>query len=316
MRRRFYVAAGILAVFAVGACSHSSGGGSASANGGAGDAVRVPAAPAGGIAGAPASHGTVFDGSQSSSVSKASVKLPIDGSYKIRTAQMTVAVKGAKNVATKANEAESIVEQVGGEVDADDRTSGPDASASLRLLVPPEELTDTLKQLSTKLGHERSRELSTTDVTQKVADVNSRVASARESIARLRVLFANAKKVADVIAIESELNTREAELESLEAQQRALERETSMATINLSLVTAPKHPTPPPKKHEEHLGGFLGGLERGWDGFTAAASWVATAVGTLLPFLVLLLLLGIGARMLRPRLPRRHPTTPAPTPSE
>jgi hypothetical protein len=88
-----------------------------------------------------------------------------------------------------------------------------------------------------------------------------------------------------------------------------------MATITLSLVTAAKHVAPPTQPMQKRAG-FLGGLERGWDAFANAAGWVATAVGTLLPFLVLLLVVAAGARLLWPRLPHRHAPTPTPTPSE
>jgi hypothetical protein len=244
--------------------------------------------------------------------------VPLVDGFKIRIARMTVAIKGASNVAAKANEAATVAEEAGGEVDQDDRTSGPHATASMLLRVPPDALTDTLTQLS-RLGAEKSRSLSTTDVTQKVADVASRVQSARESIARLRVLFHHAVKIGDIIQIESELNTREANLESLQAQQRALSAETSMATITLTLVTAVKPPPAPPKpkpKKHHHDNAFIAGLKKGWDGFSGAAAWVAEAVGTLLPFLVLLLALGIGWRWGWPRL--RHGSTgrPSPAPSD
>lgn len=274
----------------------ANGHGSAGSVGAGGKAAAGPAAaPAADAQGAPGG-----------------VKAPIeDGSAKIRVAQMTVDVKRG-GVAGAADRAESTALGVGGEVDADDRTSGRDATASLQLRVPPEALTTVLGQLS-RLGHEASRQLSTTDVTEKVADVDSRVASAGQSIVRLRTLYANAAKVGDIIAIESELNQREADLESLQAQQRALARQTSMATITLTLRTAVKAVVPKPKPKQHHRSGFLGGLERGWDGFVAAASWVAIAVGTVLPFLVLLALLGAVGRLVWRRRP--HPA-PAPAPSE
>jgi hypothetical protein len=320
MRRRAYVAMGIMAVLAVGACSHDSSGGKSAL--GAAAEHRQDAAGAA-LAPRPAldqtARGTSLMGTASGarpvngSASHSSVTLPLDdGTFKIRTAEMTVAIKGWRNIAAKADAAIGIAERVGGEVDADDRTSGRYATATLRLRIPPEALQDTLSALG-KLGIEKTRQLSTTDVTERVADVNSRAASARESIARLRALYASAKKVTDVIAIESELGRREADLESLEAQQRSLSRQTSMAAITLGLVTAAK-PVAKPDKPEKKHGGFLGGLERGWDGFTAAAVWIAAAVGTILPFLLLGLVLAFAVRVLWPRLP--HRPTPAPAPSE
>lgn len=334
MRKRWYVAGGIVTVLVVGACSHSSNGGKANAAGGIGlmpagvhgADVPVPSKPA--YSGLDRLSGRVSDRGAASAPQRAPVanggqvatqtsnSLPlVNGGYKIEIARMTVAVKGASNVATQANKATTIAEQFGGEVDRDDRTSGPHASASMLLRVPPDSLDDTLSELS-KLGFPKYRSLSVTDVTQRVADVRSRVKSAEESIARLRVLFRHATKIGAIIEIESELNSREADLESLQAQQRALARETSMASITLALVTAEKKiaPVKPPKKHHDNA--FVAGLKHGWDGFTDAAAWIAKAVGTVLPFIVLIFVLGVGLRVAWPRLRRGQGPTPAPTPSE
>ncbi|HJQ44193.1 MAG TPA: DUF4349 domain-containing protein [Jatrophihabitantaceae bacterium] len=312
MRGRVYVAAaGALAVLAVGACSHdsasksavglsvagASGGGSSTGYGsvaGAGS-VRAPAAaPVEGQAG----H---------LSADAKSTELA-DTSAKIRIAYLRVAIKGAANVAVQADAADAIAEQAGGDVDGDDRTSGRHATASLVLRVPPAALQATLHKLS-KLGRELGRQLSTTDVTQQVADVHARLVSANAALDRLRALYKNAHKVSDLIAIENELSARESDRESMLARQRALTHQTEKATINLTLVTASNHAVvhKPAKKR----GGFLGGLQRGWDGFVAAAIWVASALGTLLPFVALVALLIVAARRWGWGAVRRRPT-PAP----
>jgi hypothetical protein len=224
---------------------------------------------------------------------------------------MTVSIKHGESVASKADQAEAIASGVGGEVDTDDRTTGKYPSATLLLRVPPEDLGTVLHDLS-GLGVEKSRHLSTRDVTSQVADVTSRVASARAAITRLRVLYEHAVKVSDVITIESELSNRESDLESLQAQQRALDAETSTATITLSLVSAPpiKHKIAPVRRH--HRSGFVGGLLNGWDAFARGAAWIATAVGAVLPFAVLLAIIAVLIRALWPRL--RSPREPAVTP--
>lgn len=327
MRGRWYVAGGVLTVLVVGACSNSFGGGGAHtaelgrAAPGSGAALGPDAAAGSAAASNPGVRAGVVDaaGGQPSGGVRGQLlvkSIPlVDGGYKIQIARMTVAVKGAKNVSPEADQAEAIAMQAGGEVDSDDRTSGPQASATLLLRVPPDTLTDTLTQLS-GLGKEQMRTLSTSDVTQQVADVNSRVRSAQDSIARLRVLFDHATKIGDIIQLESELSSREADLESLQAQQRALARQTSMASITLSLVTAVKPPPAPPKPApKQHENAFVTGLERGWHGFSAAAAWIAQAVATLLPFVVLLVVLGFALRLAWPRLPHR-PRPPTPAPSE
>jgi hypothetical protein len=212
--------------------------------------------------------------------------LIVDTRDLIRIADMSVAVKNPTAVAAAANRAEELVTGYGGEVFSDDRTSGKDASAVLQLKVPPADLTSTLTKLSA-LGIERSRSLSSQDVTTVVADVSARLQSAQDSIARLRTLYGRATRVSDVIAIENELATREADLESLEAQQRSLVSETAFATVNLTLETAKAHAA---KKKSHRQTAFVRGLHRGWHHFSAAASWLLSAIATVLPFAVLVAL--------------------------
>jgi hypothetical protein len=320
MRRRAHVAAaGVLTLLAVSACSHDSGSKSGSAHGGQ---VAVPAQAGSRVYGSTAGLGASGAGTAAlrpqqlsaadrvQANSALAIKLANTGA-RIRVAYLKVAIKGAANVAAKADEADVLAADVGGEVESDDRTSGRQASAMLQLRVPPEVLQSTLHKLS-RLGHELARQLSTTDVTQQVADVNSRIVSARDSIQRLRLLYANAQKVRDVIQIENELSSREANLESLQARQRALARQTSLATINLTLVTAAKKAAAVHKPAKKR-GGFVGGITRGWNGFVAAAVWVASAIGTVLPFAALALLLAVALR--RWGWPRHRPA-PVSTGSE
>jgi hypothetical protein len=154
------------------------------------------------------------------------------------------------------------------------------------------------------------RTSSTKDVTSQVADVSSRVLSARKSLIRLRALYTEATKVGQVIEIESEIATREADLESLEAQQRALSSQTATATIDLSLVAA-KHVPPPAKPHPSR-GGFVGGLTHGWDAFVTTMTALVTALGAVLPFLLLVILAGaIGWRWRHRMFRRPRPSEPS-----
>lgn len=306
------VVALLVAVGALAGCTQSSGG-AGSGNGGdmvhGGAAAPSAAAGAGMVAG-PQLRGTASGHGDVAVVGK------LTPAAEIRTAQLTVAVKGWQHVAQQADAADAIAARAGGEVSADDRSSGRHATATVVLRVPPAVMQPTLTALS-RLGTEKSRQSSAVDVTQQVADVSSRVVSAQQAIARLRLLYRQANKVRDVIRIESELSSREADLESLQARQRALASRTALATITLRLFTAAVIAPKKPPAH--HLHGFVGGLERGWHGFTAAVAWLAVAVGTLLPFLLTLLVLGVVAWQLRRRLRRgaaAPPATPRATASE
>ena len=296
-RTALLVAGGLVALTALGACTSGESGGAGSAGGG-GEQAGPPAAarPAAGAhapAAQPAGGGDVA----------VTTGLHI-ATAKIQIAHMTVAVRHKNQVAVRADAANDIATRAGGEVDADDRSAGRHPTATLVLKVPPAALTRVLSELS-GLGHETSRTLSTRDVTSKVADVNSRVLSAQKAIDRLRKLYTQAVKVRNVIAIEQELSSREADLESLEAQQRALAGETSYATITLTLVVARKHVTAPPAKHTH---GFVGGVLAGWHAFVRGAGWLATALGAVLPFAALLLVLALIARTLRRRSTRHVPS--------
>jgi hypothetical protein len=316
----------IALVTVIGACTSSGGGTASVGTGGRAQAKNDALAPvhgavAAGAASAPASGSAGGGGGGAVAPSTSTADTGYGGTFtsvqlggaKIRIVQMTVQVKRGASVADQANAAEAIVMGAGGEVDADDRSSGRYAQATMVLKVPPEQLTAVLSQLS-KLGIEKGRRESTQDVTARVADVRSRVDSAQQEIARLRVLYGHASKISDVIRIESELAQREGNLESLQAQQRALAAETTTATVTLTLTSPPPitKKVEKPVKHTHHDSGFLAGLKGGWHAFTGGLSVLATVIGAVLPFAILLILLALLARLLWPRFGPRLRRTPAP----
>ena len=306
--RRIVVATGavVLAMVLLAGCSQSphkatSGAGrvadsalSKAASGGGYNAA-VPAA-SGGQAPAPADPA-------------AKVTAPVTSAVLIQTADIVVEIARGPDVAARANRAGQLAVAAGGSVFADERTSGERPTASLTLKVPDPALPRVLNDLSA-LGKELSRQSSSRDVTGEVADVNSRVKSAQASIDQWRALLSQATKLGDIIALESQLSEREADLEALQAQQRALSAQTAMATITLTLST-PSAATVAHKKHQDK-GGFVGGLQRGWRAFTHGAGAVAAGVGAALPFLVLALLIGGAALLLRRRLRGARPPGIAP----
>lgn len=294
MRRIAAVAGLITVAVLVSACSGSSSSGK-SAVGSAPAQLGAPArAPGAAPADAKPTTGTLGGAS-------------LAATAVIRTASMHVEIARWADVPRQADAAGQIAVAAGGSVFADDRTAGEHGSAQLTLKVPPDSLTVVLSRLSA-LGKELTRQSSSQDVTSQVADVNSRVRSAQDSLDRLRALYTRATKIADVIAIESEIAQREGDLESLEAQQRTLDAQTSMATVQLYLSAGRAVVT---TQHHDRRG-FFAGLSGGWRAFTSAAISVATGLGAALPFLVLLALIGTAAWRLRPRRVRHIQTPPAP----
>lgn len=200
----------------------------------------------------------------------------------IRTAELQVRVD---DVRAAADEAARLARAAGGGVEAEDRTgSGSDGSATVQLRVPPKEFDATLTSLAA-LGDERSRRLSSEDVTDQVVDLEARLATQRASVERVRALLAEADALGEVVVIESELTKRTADLEALEARLAALSARVDLSTIVLRLDSEGG-----PVVGE--VLGFGDGLRAGWAALTATARVAAVTAGALLPFLPLLLIAG------------------------
>ncbi len=160
----------------------------------------------------------------------------------------------------------------------------------ISLRVPVAEYEQVMSSLG-ELGLPTNLVEKASDVTAQVVDLDSRIKTMKQGVERVRALMADATKVSEVIAIESELSSREADLEALLAQQAALSDQVALSTVTVTVkaitdkpVVAPVVAVPPPAVRT----GFLGGLDKGWAAAKAFAVWVAAVAGTLLPWLPLI----------------------------
>jgi hypothetical protein len=178
---------------------------------------------------------------------------------------------------------------------ADERTTtdekGRTAYARLVLRVPAEDFAAVMDQLA-GLGRLVDSSRKSEDVTTEVIDVDQRVEVQRAGLQRTVALLDRANTLADILKIEDEITRRRADLDSLVGQQRYLRSQTSLSTITVTVDRTLPAPV-------AHTGGFVGGLRSGWDGLTAFLGWVVTAVGTLLPFTLLLVVLAPLAWVVR-----------------
>lgn len=236
----------------------------------------------------------------------------------IRTATLSVEVKSV----TKAlAEARSVALDAGGVIE-DETTERVDDSyttSHVVLRVPEAEYDSVLTELA-GTGKLLSRTANAKDVTEQVVDVNSRIATQRASVNRVRKLMDQAQDITDVVALESQLNTRQAELESLLAKQASLADRTTMATVTLDLSEWAKEE----KADEDDGPGFLDALGGGWDAFVSVLRWIVVVLAAILPFVVALAVLFVLWRVFGVRLTalraRRTPAVepaaaPAPSPS-
>lgn len=207
-------------------------------------------------------------------------------------------------------EVQQVADRFAGEVTAEETTTDDDgkpAYTRMVLRIPSEsfgEAMDALKETA-ELESASSGE---NDVTAKVIDTQTRLAAQRRSIARITVLFDRAESIRDIMRIESELSRRQADLESLERQAAYLKGQTSMSTITVSIDQTPAKAAP---KDDSDDAGFVTGLKAGWDALTTFAVGLATALGALLPWLVVLGIVGIPALLAWRRRSRRTGRTPS-----
>ncbi|MFG1817311.1 DUF4349 domain-containing protein [Kribbella sp. NPDC049174] len=226
----------------------------------------------------------------------------------IKTGSLTVE---ADDVDAQRQKAITVITGLKGQVASEDTGSDHDGKisrANLVLKVPTASYETAIQRLS-ELGKRLQIHQESSDVTEQVVDVESRIASQRASLERMRVLLAKANTIGEIVSVETELTRREADLESLLAKQKNLALQTELATLALTLTAKGEAPV-----SEDPDRGFLAGLKGGWDAFTATFSALATALGAVLPFLVLLALIGVPLWRFRNRLRRQPALAPSQAP--
>jgi Domain of unknown function (DUF4349) len=296
-RTRWWLVSVLVATFALAGCGASQHDNATSS----GANAKAPAPAAGGAGDAPLDKQAPGAGPAPAQVPD---NLPDTRSI-VYTGTVSLRVPKVDDAALKVSAA---AEQAGGFVGNEDRSSeSGDASAKITLRVPSAKFSDVLNSLRTLVGGtELSRQVSTEDVTEEVADVDARLANAQASVDRIRALMVKAQTIGDITSLESELSRREGDLESLQARKRKLNDVTALSTITV-LLFAPPPPVDKPAKPAEK--GFLAGLKAGWSSFLSAMQVLLTVFGTLLPWLAALAIVGLVVwlpirRVLRRRAPR------------
>lgn len=305
-RRRVRALAGlalaITTTAALVACSGGIGGDAASdSSGGASTASSESAPPETGLdAGV-----TSARSSRSGVVADQEAATAGDGTAERKVARGTVAVE-ADDVADARAEVQRITDSYGGQVAESDTETGTDGEVErtrVVLRIPVDDFDEAMDELE-KVAHLSSSDQDADVVTAEYADLQARVRAQEASLRRVELLFSRAESIRDIVAIESQLTARQADLDSLKGQLRVLDDRTALSTITVHVTRT--HGAAPV---EEDEAGFLAGLGAGWDAMVGLGTGVATVSGALLPFAVLVALLGLPLAAVVRRL-RRRPAPP------
>ncbi|MEV4704136.1 DUF4349 domain-containing protein [Actinoplanes sp. NPDC049316] len=270
-------AVGLAAALALPACSSGDSSSDKAASSTAGGRGIAEGAAEGGAA-APAEQQGRDAGAKAPDLSVDQRSIIYTGSITVRVDDVNTAAARATGIATAA----------GGFVGGDKRNSNGDhgsSDATLTLRVPAEKFTSVVDQLAA-IGTEERRGIDTEDVTEETIDLDARIATQQARVDSGRKLLAQAKSLSDLVMLEREVATRESDLASLQAKKRRLGDLTALSTITAVLLD----PQAVAQEEDEGAPGFLAGLRNGWNGLLASLAVVATVVGWLLPWLLLLAL--------------------------
>ena len=197
----------------------------------------------------------------------------------VKTASMTITVA---NTSEAADKAAVLTEDADGRVDSRSEDAGSErglARTSVVLRVPVAKLDGVLRELKT-LGKVQTAETTSEDVTAQRVDLDARIKALQTSVDRLLAIMRDAKDPDALIKAEDALSERQAELDSLRAQREQLGDRIDYSTVNVTFV-AEQIGGPAPKQYE----GFIGQIERGWDGMVSVVGNLVLLFGLLLPWL-------------------------------
>ena len=168
--------------------------------------------------------------------------------------------------------------------------------AWITVRVPADALSDTIAGLA-DVGEVTASQIDRRDVTTEAVDLRARVASLEASVSRLTELMGQATSTADLIAAESALSERQGELESLRQQLTWIDGQVAMSSLSVT-VTEPAPAT------AANPAGFGDGVSAGWNGLVATVNGLVVAIGFLLPWIgvaVVLALIVWGVRRIARR---------------
>jgi hypothetical protein len=287
---RVAVGVALVAMLVVAGCSRGGGGGGGAATGGGTEAQVAPAADRA----TSASDQAAPAGKAGSTQAAAQVRLVDLGNRIVRTATVDLEV-GKDRLNDTINRATEVVTRAKG-IYVASSTSVPDgdpANGQVTFRVPVDAFEQVLRELKT-LGTYRGEQSSTEDVTNQYVDLNGQLAAWRAQERVYLRLLDRARSIADVIAVQNQLQQVQSNIERLQGQLNHLEDQSSFSTIVLHLSEpGAGGPAGPPQ----------GRLARAWatavSGLGVMAAAVLVGVVWLTPVAVLAGLVLLALRTFR-----------------
>jgi hypothetical protein len=282
-------------VVACGAGAVSSAPSNGSARGGAGS-VPVAGGTAKSVT-APAIGSIAQDATTPPIATITDVVPPIgDGPRVIRTAQIAVEVKNGSFDGT-VDKLFAISTNLGGYISgsAASADSGALRTGTITFQVPTDKFSEAISEVRA-LGTVQNLAIGGQDVSAQYVDLQARLKNAEAQRDAMLALLGQAKTVAEIIAVQTQLGQITAQIEQLKGQISYFDHATSYSTISVGVHEAAVALKPVNTDSWGFASAFLQGLH----GFASTLDYVLVGVGYAGPVL-LLLLLGFAAWRLRRR---------------
>ncbi len=104
--------------------------------------------------------------------------------------------------------------------------------------VPADQFDNLIKRIETLADKVENKSINTQDVTEEFIDVEARLKTKKELEVRYSEILKQAKTVADILAIESQIANVRSEIESMTGRLNYLKNQVSFSTLNLSYYEA------------------------------------------------------------------------------
>jgi Domain of unknown function (DUF4349) len=150
----------------------------------------------------------------------------------IKTANVNLEVKDYKSFYSSLREK---VKSMGGYIAQEEQTqSDYKVENTMSIKVPVDQFDNAVVQLTNNAEKINERKISSQDVTMEVVDTKSRIEAKKQVRQRYISLLGEAKKMEDILSVQSEINGIQEEIESATGRIEYLTHSSVFSTINLT----------------------------------------------------------------------------------
>ncbi|CAN5455047.1 hypothetical protein BH09BAC3_BH09BAC3_15080 [soil metagenome] len=139
------------------------------------------------------------------------------------------------DVAKTKEEIEKISKELSGYISNETQNNYGDRVQYNQIIrIPANKFDGLVKQIEALANKVESKNINTQDVTEEYIDIEARLKTKKELEERYREILKQAKTVADILSIESQIASVRSEIESMEGRLNYLKNQVSFSTLNVS----------------------------------------------------------------------------------